>query len=221
MELRAQPSTHSEELFWLGQQNETQTRQLRSSTLPNPTRDLPGMDISVAAVLGQLCGALSYVLTHLVPIWVQCREVLALASRQMEAPVGRGLPEAGTGEEGYLVLSTQPFGPSLAHICSEWLHHGTKTGLWGQMPHGPHTAVQQVACGPAWGVTIHSLPHRDPAERGGAPSKPACSSPPHLRETTDKLPLWLKLERDWGSLGDSIPTDCFSAMPQPCTFSSN
>lgn len=117
----------------------------------------------------------------------------------------RAPTEAGSGEEGYLVLSTQPSGSSLAHICSEWLHHGTKPGLWGQMPHGPHTAAQQVACGPACGVTVHSLPHRDPAERGGAPSKPACSSPPHLRETTDKLPLWLKLERDWGSLGDSIP----------------
>lgn len=67
LELRAQPSTHSwstEDLFWLGQQNETQTRQLRSSTLPNPTQDLPGVDISDAAVLGQGAGGAPSFVEH-------------------------------------------------------------------------------------------------------------------------------------------------------------
>lgn len=118
----------------------------------------------------------------------------------------RAPTEAGSGEEGCLVLSTPLswtlLGTHLLRVASPW----HKTWCLGQMPHGPHTAVQQAVCGPAWGVTVHSLPHRDPAEQGGPPSKPACSPPPHLRETTDNLPLWLKLERDWGSLGDGIPS---------------
>lgn len=98
----------------------------------------------------------------------------------------RAPTEAGAGEQGLLVLSAQPQstrgspGPSLAPICSEWLHHGTGPGLWGQMAHAPPHSSVVGGLWPSLGSHCPCLTQQGPSRVRRNPPKLACSSPsPH------------------------------------------
>lgn len=72
-------------------------------------------------------------------------------------------------------------GPSLAPICSEWLHHGTSPGLWGQMAHAPPHSSVAGGLWPSLGSHCPCLTQQGPSRvRRTPPPKLACSSPsPH------------------------------------------